>query len=160
MRGKSDKDKVRAVVNTLPYNLTEKMEGWLVIYAVNRIVLVPTRNSVEYSSPREKLYGRKINVDKELKHGFGDYVQVQSNSDNRTVGCCIPYDLSYTDNTYAFNMTVTEGISKLGNIAVESIKKEMKQMCEKEVWEGVLINSLSPLQKKSIITSSIFLKDK
>ena len=33
-------------------------------------------------------------------------------------------------------------------------------MCEKEVWEGVLINSLNPLQKKSIITSSMFLKDK
>ena len=40
------KDKVRAVVNTLPYNLTEKLEGWLVRYAVNRIVLVPTRNTV------------------------------------------------------------------------------------------------------------------
>ena len=84
----------------------------------------------------------------------------QSNRNNRTVGCIIPYDLSYTESKYAFNMTVTEGIGKLGDIAVESIKKEMKQMCEKEVWEGVLINSLSPLQKKSIITSSMFLKDK
>jgi hypothetical protein len=83
-----------------------------------------------------------------------------SNRNNETVGCCIPHDLSYTENTYAFNMTVTEGIDKLGDIAEESVKKEMKQMCEKEVWEGVLINSLSPLQKKSIITSSMFLKDK
>ena len=33
-------------------------------------------------------------------------------------------------------------------------------MCEKEVWEGVLINSLNPLQKKSIMTSSMFLKNK
>ena len=38
------KEKVRAVVNTLPYYLTEKFEKWLVRYAVNRIVLVPTRN--------------------------------------------------------------------------------------------------------------------
>ena len=84
----------------------------------------------------------------------------QSNRSNKAVGCCIPYNLSYTDNTYAFNMTESEGIGKLGDIAVESIKKEMKQMCEKEVWEGVLINSLNPLQKKSIITSGMFLKDK
>jgi hypothetical protein len=56
----------------------------------------------------------------------------QSNRDNRTVGCCIPYDLSYTDNTYAFNMKVSEGIGKLGDIAVESIKKEMKQKCGRE----------------------------
>ena len=46
-------------------------------------MLVPTRNTVDYVSPREKLYGRKINVDKELKHGFGDYIEVHSdNIDN------------------------------------------------------------------------------
>ena len=46
-------------------------------------MLVPTRNTVDYVSSREKLYGRKINVDKELKHGIGDYVQVHSdNIDN------------------------------------------------------------------------------
>ena len=52
---------------------------------MNRLNLVPIRNSVAYVSPREKLYGRKINVDKELKHGFGDYVQVHTDSvDNST----------------------------------------------------------------------------
>ena len=35
----------------------------------------------------------------------------------------------------------------------------MQQMCEKDVWEGVLINSLIPLQRNNIITS-MFLKDK
>ena len=72
------KERVRAIVNTLSYTLTEKLEGWLERYAVNRIVLVPTRNSVDHVSPREKLYGRKLNVDKEMKHGFGDYVQVHA----------------------------------------------------------------------------------
>ena len=394
------KEKVRAVVNTLPYNLTEKLEGWLVRYAVNRIVLVPTRNTVDYASPREKLYGRKINVDKELKHGFGDYVQVHTDNIDNTnkartagaialmsagnlegswyymllsneqivkrtkatslpipdevilyinrlaekrkinkinntnqpifeqnrrlipddgldydddfiyktnmrsvnntvnpysdemydnsyedephveydtpnppvfdnshnieeieeiadkddmnnfddmqveyddvniesveyddtltenvthdiestyiddevlttyqpesiidntytvddvltdelpeieqpalrrssrnhqpgrwastrgksnIGCCIPDQIHNYDSSYAFNMTVKDGINKLGDIAVESIRKEMQQMCEKDVWEGVLINSLSPLQRNNIITSSMFLKDK
>ena len=398
------KEKVRAVVNTLPYNLTEKLEGWLIRYAVNRIVLVPTRNTVEYASPREKLYGRNINVDKELKHGFGDYVQVHSDNidnsnksrtsgaialmsagnlegswyymllsneqivkrtkatplpvpdevimyinklsekrklnkinntnqpvfeqnrrlipddgldydddlmhrynkravsnnvneysdemyddlynnelhiepvinelpvideptdvevtddideviddideinnfddvqletddvnieyveyddtmieydtpevestyieddvltpyvpdnvtddtytvddvltdelpeieqpalrrsarnhqpgrwvtrrGNNNIGCCIT-DMSHNyDISYNFNMTIEDGISKLGDIAVDSIRKEMKQMCDKDVWEGVLINSLSPLQRNNIITSSMFLKDK
>lgn len=60
------------------------MEGWLVRYAVERIVSVPTRNTVEYFSLREKLYGRKINVDKEIKQGFGDYVQVHSDSIDNT----------------------------------------------------------------------------
>ena len=44
------------------------------------INLVPTRNNPDYVSPRKKLWGRRINVDKELKHGFGDYVQVHSNT--------------------------------------------------------------------------------
>ena len=79
---------------------------------------------------------------------------------NRNISCCVP-DLSRNyDTSYAFNMTVKDGISKLGDIAVDSIRKEMKQMCDKDVWEGVLINSLSPLQKSNIITSSMFLKDK
>jgi hypothetical protein len=71
---------MRAIVNTLPFDLTEKLEGWLIGYVFNRIVLVPTRNSVDYISPREKLNGRKISVDKESKHGFGDCVQVHSDS--------------------------------------------------------------------------------
>ena len=31
------------------------------------------------------------------------------------------------------NMTVTEGIQKLGEIAVDSIKKELQQMCDKDM---------------------------
>ena len=57
-------------------------------------------------------------------------------------------------------MTVKDSIDKLGNIAADSIKKEMQQMCEKDEWEGVLISSLSQTQRSDIITSSMFLKDK
>jgi hypothetical protein len=54
-------------------------------FAVNRIVLVATRDSVDQINPREKLYRRKLNVAKELKHGFGDYVQVHADTiDNST----------------------------------------------------------------------------
>ena len=335
------KQRIRAIINTLPYKLSEKLEGWLVRYAVSRIVLQPTRNSGEYTSPREKLYGRKVNVDKELKHGFGDYVQVhtatldntmqprtsgaialmstgnlegswyymllsnlkivnrtkatvlpvtdniieylnQTASDKKgrtvidtyeldtseedldpdTVGVQlpnmitpvdrpldsehVPYGLEteledteelYTEensqivaeettthddvpvdsqallddifgadeeeveeeiddgastiaqptappqlrrsprlhekgrwekkvvgiatrHTYSLKMTVSEGINKLGNVAVESISKEMSQMCDMKVWEGVKLDSLTHVQKRKIITSSMFLKDK
>ena len=79
------KERVRSVINTLPYNLTDKLEIWLVKYAVSRIVLAPTRNTIAHISPREKLCGRKIDVDKEIKHGFGDYVQVHNDViDNST----------------------------------------------------------------------------
>ena len=74
------KERIRAVANMLPYNLTERLESWLVRYVVSRIVLLPTRNSIAYTSPRERIFGRKISVGKELKHGFGDYVQVHTDA--------------------------------------------------------------------------------
>ena len=79
---------------------------------------------------------------------------------NRNIRCCIPEALHRLDCSYAFNMTVKDGVDKLGDIAVDSIRKEMQQMCEMVVWEGVLINSLTPVQRNNIITSSMFLKDK
>ena len=80
------KNLMRGIINTLPYRLTEQLESWLIRYVVSRINIVPTRNNFDYVSPREKLWGRRINVDKELKHGFGDYVQVHvSTVDNSMV---------------------------------------------------------------------------
>jgi hypothetical protein len=57
-------------------------------------------------------------------------------------------------------MTVREGINNLGNVAVHSVTKEMSQMCDMKVWEGVKLDILTHIQKRKIITSSIFLKDK
>ena len=45
------KERVRSVINTLPFELSEKLEVWLVKYAVSRIVLAPTRNSIDHISP-------------------------------------------------------------------------------------------------------------
>ena len=70
------KERVRSMVCTLPYNLTEKLEEWLVKAAVYSINLIPTVNDISYNSPREKLYGVIIDAKKDLKHSYGDYVQV------------------------------------------------------------------------------------
>ena len=49
------RERFRGITNTLPYKVTESLEIWLVKYVVSRIVHVPTKDSVEYVSPREKL---------------------------------------------------------------------------------------------------------
>lgn len=72
------KERVRAVLNMLPYGLTEAMEEWLIKSAVYKINLIPTRNSILFESPRERLMGKRISVKTDLKHGFGDYVQVHA----------------------------------------------------------------------------------
>ena len=58
LRIQNIKERFRGISNTLPYKLTESLEIWLVKYVVSRIVLVPTKNSVEYVSPREN-YGEE-----------------------------------------------------------------------------------------------------
>jgi hypothetical protein len=57
-------------------------------------------------------------------------------------------------------MTVTEGINKLGDKAVDSISLEMNQMLDRKVWRGININFLNPEQKQSIIPCKMFLKEK
>jgi hypothetical protein len=79
------KKKFRAVVNTVPYSLGEVHQHWLVKFSIGKINLVPTRNNVDYISPREKLLSRKIDVNKDLKHGFGDYVQVHNQEINNSM---------------------------------------------------------------------------
>ena len=119
------KERVRAVINTLPFKLTDKSEGWLVRYAVNRIVLVPTRNIVDYVSPREILYGRKINVDKEFKYGFGDYVQVHSdNIDNsnkaRTSGAIALMSAGNLEGSWYYMLLSNEQIVKRTHITAHA----------------------------------------
>ena len=37
---------------------------------------MPTSNSMDRRSPRQKITGQQLNAKTDLKHGFGDYVQV------------------------------------------------------------------------------------
>jgi hypothetical protein len=60
----------------LHFNVPSSLLDWLVKYAVSRIILLPTKNSEDHISPREIIYGKVIDVDKELKHGFGDLMHV------------------------------------------------------------------------------------
>ena len=111
------KERVRAIINTLPYPLTDKLLQWLVRYAVNRIVLVVTRISIDQISPREKLYGRKLNVAKELKHGFGDYVQVHADTiDNsnkpRTQGAIALMSAGNLEGSWYYMLLCNEQIVK------------------------------------------------
>jgi Reverse transcriptase (RNA-dependent DNA polymerase) len=57
-------------------------------------------------------------------------------------------------------MTVTEGINKLGDKAVDSSTLEMNQMLDRKIWRGVNIDFLNPEQRRSIIPCKMFLKEK
>ena len=101
------KERIRSVINTLPYHLTEKLEEWLVRGSIYTINLVPTRNSYEFASPREKLHGCIIDAKMDLKHGFGDYCQVHeedidNSMDERTVGALALKPTGATDGSWYY----------------------------------------------------------
>jgi Reverse transcriptase (RNA-dependent DNA polymerase) len=85
------KERLRAVICTLPFKITDQLLDWLsqaVVYSINSM---PTSTSTDRRSPREKVYGKMISASKDLKYGFGDYVQVgRQSTDNsmreRTIG--------------------------------------------------------------------------
>ena len=85
------KERFRGTKSTLPYNMTEQLEDWLVQHTIYFLNFTPTSDSMDNRSAREKVKGKLINAKTDLKHGFGDYVQIgdqeTSNSmDERTRG--------------------------------------------------------------------------
>ena len=51
---------------------------WLVYFCVSRINMVPSSASGDRISPRERFLGRKLDYQRDLRVGFGDYVQTYS----------------------------------------------------------------------------------
>ena len=70
------KERVRATVNTLPMMLTETMQDWLVQSVIYYLNYIPTSNTNDNRSPAEKVKGRILDAKSDLKHAFGDYVQI------------------------------------------------------------------------------------
>ena len=126
------KERVRSVINTLPFDLSEKLEVWLIKYAVSRIVLAPTRNSINHISPREKLSGRKIDVDKEIKHGFGDYVQVHNDvidnsTKSRTAGAIALMSSGNLEGSLYYMLLANEQIVKRTKATVLPMPNEVNK---------------------------------
>jgi len=59
-----------------------------------------------------------------------------------------------------YHISVKEGLKKYKGKALESILKELTQLVEKKVFSGVHWNSLNHRQRRKIIRSSMFLKEK
>ena len=62
--------------------------------------------------------------------------------------------------SFGLNMTVSQGIKKLGYEAIYSVVKEIIQMCDMKVMTGVKFEDLTKDQINRIITSSMSLKEK
>jgi hypothetical protein len=61
---------------------------------------------------------------------------------------------------FVFKISVRSALRDRETEARPAIMAELQQMVDKRVWHGVKVSSLSPGQRRSIIRSSMFLKDK
>lgn len=75
---KTVKERIRAILNTLPYELPRNILQWLVYYVIVRLNSLPCHTRMDPTPPRQILLGRKIDALKDLALEFGAYVQVHA----------------------------------------------------------------------------------
>ena len=88
------KERCRCIFSTLPYQVPKILIPWCVKFVTSRINLIRRRESTLLSneSPREAFTGKKTDFQRDVRIGFGEYVQVVDiNLDNsmreRTLSC-------------------------------------------------------------------------
>lgn len=70
------KERVRAHVTTLPYLLPKFLMRWLVFFCTMRLNMLPNKSRADgVLSPIELFKGRKIDYKRDVRIGFGEYVQ-------------------------------------------------------------------------------------
>jgi hypothetical protein len=79
------KQRVRAVINSLPYRLARTLLAFLVCFCVSRINLVPHKTGLINISPSEAFRGRKADYKRDLRVGFGEYCEVLNANTNNTM---------------------------------------------------------------------------
>ena len=108
------KERIRATVSALPFQLPFSLMRFLVFFCVSRLNIMPRGTRVDERSPRELLTGRKLDYKRDLRYCFGDYVQaydpavVKNSLDPRTHGCIV---LAPTNNVQgtAFMLSLRSG---------------------------------------------------
>jgi hypothetical protein len=66
----------------------------------------------------------------------------------------------FTRREFGLNMTVRQGIQKLGYDAILAVVQEIMSLCNMETFEGKKVTDMTEEQLKRIITSKTFLKEK
>ena len=66
----------------------------------------------------------------------------------------------WRDAAFVFKIAVRAALRERGEEARAVIMAELRQMVHKKVWHGVHMASLTPAERRAVIRSSMFLKDK
>jgi hypothetical protein len=78
IRNKIIKQIFRSVLTGLPYTLPKFLFKYLVFFAISRINMFPVSSRADPTPARELLTGRKIDYKRDVRIGFGEYVQIDA----------------------------------------------------------------------------------
>ena len=113
------KEHIRSIVHSLPYRINSAILAGLVYYAIQRINMLPSSTSKSKVSPREMLIGRKTDALTDVRHEYGEYIQVydapkRSNSmEPRTIGAIALHGTNnHQGSIYAYALATGEIISR------------------------------------------------
>ena len=133
------KERVRGIVHTLPYRLPLRFMQYLLFFVILRLNMTPTKIGNESSF--EQVYGRKLDYKRNLKAGFGDYVQAHRNKvDNslttRADGGIALYDSGNIEGSwYVFNLN-TQCLIKRNKFDIipmpQLVIDHINRMCDQE----------------------------
>lgn len=77
-RGRVYKERMRLIINALPFRVAKRFVKYLVFFITSRLALIPRSVDGSRICPRERFTGQKAVYGKELSLCFGDMVQIFS----------------------------------------------------------------------------------
>ena len=110
------KERVRATLHDLPYELPHVLMKYLVYFCVNRLNLLPSHLRMDKVSPMEALTGRKIDYKIHVRGSFGEYCQIEmpnvikNSMQARTMGAILLHPTGNIQGTYHFYVMATGGV--------------------------------------------------
>lgn len=73
------KDRVRSITSVLPFKITKRISTHLINFVISRLNLTPSKSSYVHGgfnlTPKEAFTGIKTNYKRDIRIGFGEYVQ-------------------------------------------------------------------------------------
>ena len=148
------KDRARAVEYSLPWKLPKSLVQYLLSFVCIRLNQL-ARRSIGPRAPIERFTGRKLDFSRDVRAGFGDYVQIKVNpkhmntAEPRTRGCIMlmpTNNLSGTHSLYSLDKgtkinadnwvalpTPDIVIEKMNQLALDEEKPKVKQGYQKKL---------------------------
>jgi len=158
------KERVRGIYNTLPYKTSQQMLKYMVYYVCMMINIMPKANSAGGISAREAFTGIKTDYQRDIKIGFGEYVQVYDEDRvtntmrERTIGALSLGPTGNLQGTYLFLSLSTWDVIRRRTWTIIPITKEIIALINKraeshrgvgqEIDDGDLWNENLPDQQE------------